>query len=420
MHLTRLALSLLLALPTVQAMPIPTQGVPIAGDAQQAAPALQQAAKALQAGQLDVAQKGFLEALRADPKQVDAVLGLADIAFRERNETELMRRLQQAEQLAPQRADVQTLLGRVHLGRKDLPKAEAALRKALQLDPKGQPQKLALVDVLIQQRKAAEALKLLEQAQQQEPKNPAIAQVMGDLLASQGSLAEAEKQWRLATELNPKNPAPWMALMRSAKDAKSALALLDEAQRHSPDSVDLLLARSQFQLQAKDRAGARATLERAAKADPKSAVPWLQLGLIDEADGKRGDARRHYLAVLERDPQQPIALNNLVMLGLADNEDPGRLETLARRAVKALPQSAAVHDTLARTLRARRDKTGALAAANEAARLAPKEPTMLLHLAEIQQWTGDRTAAKKTAEQVLALQASGDEATKAKALLAKL
>lgn len=401
-------------------MPVPTQGIPPGDGVQQANSALQQGVAALQAGQLDAAQKAFQDALRSNPKSVEALMGLADLAYRQRNETELLRRLQQAEQLAPQRVDVQTLLGRVYLGRKEFAKAEQSLRKALQLDPKAMAARLALADTLMQQNKLADALPLLQAAAEAEPRNATVAQALGDLHFGQGNKADAERQWRRAAELDPKNPAPWMSLARAAGDPKAALALVSEAARRAPDKMEVLLARAQLQMQLKDRAGARESLQQAAKADPKTALPWVHLGMLDEADGKRGEARRHYLAALERDAQQPIALNNLVMLGLLDNEDPARLEVMARRAVKAMPQNAAVHDTLARTLRLRRDKPGAVAAASEAVRLAPKDASMRLLLAELQQWAGNAQAARQSAEQVLALQAQGELADKARALIAKL
>lgn len=402
------------------AMPIPTQGVSPGGDQQQSLPALQQGQRALQAGQNEAAQKAFNEALRADPKSIDALIGLAELGARARNDGEVLRRLQQAEQLAPKRADVQTLLGRHYLTRRDLPKAEAALRKAVQLDPKGLVPRATLAEVLALQGKMSEALPLLQQAQQQEPNNAAVAFALGHVQQRLGASAEAERQWRRTAELDPKNPAPWLALAQTAKQASAALPLLDEALRRAPERADILLVRAQWQLQAKDAAGARDSLQRAAKSDPKRAAPWVQLGLLEEAAGRRAEARRHYLAALERDAFEPVALNNLVMIGLAENEDPVRLELMARRAVKALPDQPAVHDTLARTLRARKDKKGALTAASEAVRLAPKDASMRLLLAEIQQWSGDRTAARQSAEQVLTLQASGDIADKARALLTRL
>ncbi|MFN4116716.1 MAG: tetratricopeptide repeat protein, partial [Inhella sp.] len=232
--------------------------------------------------------------------------------------------------------------------------------------------------------------------------------------------AEADQQLRLAAELDPQSAQPWLILARLQSAPAAALPLLELALQREPNSYEALMMRARAQFDSKDSKGARDSLQRAAQANAKATEPLVQLGMNDEAEGRRNEARRHYLAAIERDPHQPVALNNLVMMGLADKEDPARLEIMAKRAVKALPEVAAVHDTLAQVLRLRKDKAGALAAGQQAVKLAPKDPAMLLHLAELQQWNGDRTAARKSAEAVLALQAQGADADKARTLLARL
>lgn len=407
-----------LPVPTQPVRPLPAEG---AGAGGAAASSMQQAVAALKAGKTEEAQKALQAALRANPKQIEALMGLAELSYKARKDSDTLKWLQQAERVDPQRADVQLALGRFYLERQQqADKGEAALRKAISLDPKLVPARLSLAQSLSGRGAHAEALPVLQELQKQDPKNAAAAYAIGVVQLRLGARAEAEQQLRKAGELDPKNPSPWMALARSLPDRKAAQAALDQALQRKPDNAEALLLRAGWQQQDKDLKGARDSLQRAAKADTKLADPLVQLGLIEESEGRRSEARRHYMTAIERDPHHPVALNNLVMMGLADNEDPGRLELMARRAVKALPDNAMVYDTLALALRARKDKKGALAASEQAVKLAPKEASLRLNLAEIQHWNGDRTGARKSAEQVLALQASGKDADKAKALLARL
>ncbi len=412
---------LALAPSVLQAGPVPTQGVrPLPAAGSGGNQALQQGMTALQAKQPEEARKAFVAALRASPQSVEAMLGMAELGFQARNDAETLKWLQQAERTAPQRADVQTSLGRFFMARKQADKAEAALRKAVQLDAKALRPRLDLAELLLNRQASKEALPLLREAVQIEPKNALTHYGLGVALLNGGTAAEGEASLRKSAELDPKNPAPWLVLARIQRSAATAEPFLEQALQRDPKNFDALMLRAQWQAGDKDHKALRDTLQKASQANAKVAEPWVRLALLDEAAGKRSDARRNYMAAIERDPHQPIALNNLVMMGLADGEDPSRLETMARRAVKALPNNPQVLDTLAQTLRARKDKKGALDAGVQAAKLAPKDASIQLHVAELHQWNGDRAAARTAVETVLALQPKGKEADKARELLTRL
>jgi len=416
-------LALALAL-TTHAAPVPTQSVrpmsPQSGT-NAALAQLKAGVEALKAEKDDEARKAFNAALKADPKLLEAMLGLAELGFRARNDAETLKWLQQAERIAPDRHEVSAVLGRFYLSRKQFDKAEAALRKAVQLDKgKGGGARLDLANALLGRGALKESLPVLKEAIERDPQNAGAHFAMGMTQLQLGAQAEGERLLKRASELDTKNPTALLALARTQNSSAAAAPYIEQALQRKPDFFDALLLRAHWQLNDKDGKGARDSLQRAAKANEKSAEPWVRLGLLEEAEGRRSEAKRHYLTAIERDPYQPVALNNLVMMGLADKEDPGRLELMARRAVKALPDNAAVYDTLAQTLRVRKDKAGALAAAQQAVKLSPKDAAMQLHLAEIQQWNGDRAAAKRSVEAVLALQSSGKEADRAKELLTRL
>jgi Flp pilus assembly protein TadD len=417
------SLLLCLATATVQGAPVPTQPVrPLgpAGGGQGAKVAFQQGLAALKAKRHDEARKAFTAALKADPQQIESMLGLAEVGFAARDDAETLKWLQQAERTAPQRAEVHAVLGRYYMARRQPEKAEAALRKAVQFDAKSVSSRLDLANALLARGAGKEAIPLLQEVLKLDAKQAGAQYALGLALMQTGAQADGERQLKQAAELDAKNPLPWLALARAQKTAAAAYPYLDQALERQPEQFDALMLRAHWQMSDKNNKAARDSLERAAKANEKSAEPLVRLGLMAEAEGRRSDAKRHYMAAIERDGFQPVALNNLVMMGLADKDDPGRLELMARRAVKALPDNPAVHDTLAQTLRQRKDKAGTLAAAQQAAKLAPNDAAMQLSLAEAQQWNGDRAGAKRSVEAVLALQKQGKEADRARELLARL
>lgn len=422
LHRTAALVFLALSAPPALTMPTPTQGVrplasaPKSGSAQNS---FREGVNALKAKQTDEAKKAFNAALRADPNFAPAMLGLVEVATQGGNDQEALKWLQQAERAAPALPDVHLAMARFYLARKQPDKAEPALRKAVELDPKGVIQRLNLAEVLSARGADREALPLLRQVIEMAPQSAGAHFGLGRTQLRLGARAEGEQALRKAAELEPKNPLPWLVLAQAQTSAAAALPLVEQALARQADFFPALMLRAHWQATGKDLTGARATLERAAKANGASAEPLVNLAMLEEEAGRRNEARRLYLAAVERDAHHPIALNNLVMIGLDEKDDPARLELMARRAVKALPDNPRVQDTLAQVLRQRKDKAGALAAAQRAAKLAPSDPALLLSLAEIQQWAGDRAAAARSAQAVLALQATGKEADKAKALLAR-
>lgn len=407
--------------PTVPALPTPTQGVrPVLVSQGDSGDALKQGAEALSAKQPERARKHFEAALRSNPKQIAAMLGLAELAFQARNDGETLKWLQQAERTDAQRAEVQAALGRFYMARKQADKGEPALRKAIALDAKALRPRLDLADALMRRGADAEALTLLKQVVAQDPKLVGPQLALGQLQQRMGSTGEADKTLRAAAQLEPKNALPWLLLARAQKTAAGALPLLEQALEREPRHYDALMLRAYWQMEARDASAARATLDRAAQADPKAAEPLVRLGLLEEQAGRRSEARRHYLVAIERNPYHPVALNNLVMMGLADKEDPGRLELMAKRAVKALPGNAQVLDTLALVQRQRKDKGSALASARQAVQLDPKDPGLLLTLAEMQLWNGDRDAARRSLAQLQQLKPAAELGARLRELESRL
>jgi tetratricopeptide (TPR) repeat protein len=133
-------------------------------------PLLTQAYSALQGGQLDQARRDYGQVYSAEPKNVDALLGLAAIAVRIDDNEEATRRYLQILELEPRHTLAQAGLVGL-LGRADPAAAESKLRHLISLDP-----------------------------------SPYLYFTLGNLYADQSQWAAAQQAYFQAYNLEPANP----------------------------------------------------------------------------------------------------------------------------------------------------------------------------------------------------------------------
>ncbi|HSC94848.1 MAG TPA: tetratricopeptide repeat protein [Burkholderiales bacterium] len=145
-----------------------------AGDAEPVLhPMLPQAYAALQSGQLDQAQRLYQGVLGAEPKNVDALLGLAAIAVRQGNSDEATRRYLQVLDLEPRNALAQSGLIAL-LGRADPVAAESRLKQLIAREPSAHLY-FTLGNLYADQSQWAAAQHAYFQAHHLEPANPDYA-----------------------------------------------------------------------------------------------------------------------------------------------------------------------------------------------------------------------------------------------------
>jgi len=136
-------------------------------------PQLLQAYAALQSGQLDQAQRLYSDVLGAEPKNIDALLGLAAVAVRQGNSEEATRRYLHLLELEPQNALAQSGLIAL-LGRADPVAAESKLRQLIAREPSAHLY-FTLGNLYADQSQWAAAQHAYFQAHHLEPANPDYA-----------------------------------------------------------------------------------------------------------------------------------------------------------------------------------------------------------------------------------------------------
>jgi len=119
------------------------------------------------------------------------------------------------------------------------------------------------------------------------------------------------------------------------------------------------------------------------------------------AVGQLDEAEAFYRQVLDKQPRQVLALNNLAFV-LATQKKPGAV-AMAEQALQLAPRSAAVMDTLAMALAGEQKLPRALEMQKKAVAAAPEVYNFRLQLAKLLIQAGDKANARSELSTLAAL-----------------
>ncbi len=219
-----------------------------------------------------------------------------------------------------------------------------------------------------------------------------------------------QAQWRLAMMENKPDQALAVARKLQAQRPDEAVGFSMEGdlevRRRNWDAASAALRKAMTRQQPGDAAlrlhGSLVAGGKAAEAD-KLAADWrksqpqdmafvMHLGDLAISRGEAAKAEALYREVLDRQPEQVLALNNLAY-ALALQKKPGAV-ALAEQALQRAPKAAAIMDTLAFTLAAEQQLDKAIAVQTEAVTLAPEAHQFRLQLAKLLLQSGKKTDAR--------------------------
>lgn len=130
-----------------------------------------------------------------------------------------------------------------------------------------------------------------------------------------------------------------------------------------------------------DLAGAEAAFQEAIAADGSLTAARYSLGTVYEGQQRFDDAARLYQEILDANPKDAIALNNLAYNLAVHQDKPKEALPMAERAQLLSPRSASILDTLGWIRHLVGDTQGALKALVPAARSMPDSADVQLHAA---------------------------------------
>jgi putative PEP-CTERM system TPR-repeat lipoprotein len=262
--------------------------------------------------------------------------------------------------LQPRNPMPEMRLAEVHMSAKDHESAARALRRAAELAPGNPAVPLAQARLAMMEGKPEDALKVARDLQKRFPQDPLGLTLEGDVEANRKNWDAAAAAYRGVLKLTRNSEATAKLHTVLVSGNKTA-----EAERLAAEWL---------------------------KANPKDTSFNYFLGDVALAQNDLPRAEARYRAVLEVQPDNALALNNVAWL-LAKQGKPGALP-MAQKANQLLPDRAPLIDTLSYALEAENKINEAIEAQKRAIALAPKDANMTLRLAKLYIKAGDKTRAR--------------------------
>jgi putative PEP-CTERM system TPR-repeat lipoprotein len=401
------------------------------------------------------ARKRLETILEKDSKNVEAMLALANLVGQTPgNEQQGVDWLERAKRADPGAVQPRLLLATYYLEKGDAKKAVATAQEALAISPDSD----VLLDVLGRAQLAvgatAQALTTYSRLVSVAPQSPLALFRLASVQEMNNNQAGASHSLRQALELKPdylEAQAALASLEVRAGHVEEARRIGQKAQKQAPKSPigytiegDVLMAEKKFERAAKTYETAYG-LKKSGTAAMKIHAAYAQAGKSQEgeaklrqwlndtpsdlsarfyladfnlANGKYAGAIEQYRAILEKQPQNVVVLNNLAW-AYHQAGDPRGLE-YAERGFKLEPNNAALADTLGWFLVERGQTARGLELLRKATFLAPNEPQPRYHLAQAWLKSGDQDRARQELERLQADGAKFPQASEAMALLKQL
>lgn len=218
-------------------------------------------------------------------------------------------------EVAPRLATAHYALGLAQLAQGRTDAATTSFNETLRLNPKAGAAELQLARLNVRRGNVDEALRFAESARRSQPASmPARLEVARALLAKD-DLDRAEAELKSLRSAFPK-AAPVHALYGNLWLARSDVAAanraFDLALELDPGNLQALAGRVATDVRSKRHADARARVEKAITANPKSAELFILWGRVEFSAGDYAQAERRLREAIELNP---AALNAYGLLG---------------------------------------------------------------------------------------------------------
>lgn len=387
------------------------------------------AALDLNAGRVDAARTRFEAVTQSQPKSHEAWLALAELSARTGGtQDQVVQSMRSGVKANPGHAAPHLSLIKQLTNMGDGKAALAAAREAAAAVPNNHEVLAALGRAQLAASQAEQAAQTFRQLTVQQPSNAEHHRQLADALLAGNDADNAQRSYQRALELDPELQAAMQGVVKAAMLAKrpqDALRLAQEMQKKAPkEALPLRLEGDvEFSLRNGDAAitayrkalqisrsgetaallhGAYVRLNRKEDAarfaaewlreKPKDAVFRYHLGDMALTQDDASAAEKHYRAVLELQPQNPLALNNVAWLLVRSGRSGG--VSMAEKAARLMPGNPAILDTLAGALAADNQLPKAVEVQKQAVAFSQGNPALRLSLAKLLIKSGAATQAK--------------------------
>ncbi len=349
-------------------------------------PAAQLALHYVRTGQKQKALTLAQKLQTANPTAADALELLAQMRLANDDKSGALEGYEKLAVLMPSSAAVHVRIAAIHVAMNKPAQAADALKKALSLQPDFLEAQVALAGVEQARGNHEQALSIARNIQKQHEKSPAGYMLEGELLMAQQKPAQAAKSYERAYALN-----------KTSQHAIKLHAALRNGGREKE---------------------ADAHIAQWLQEHPTDLMTHAYIAQVYLTKGQNKQAIRHYETILQHEPKDVRAMNNLAWA--YQQEKDGRALQLAEKAYAAEGSNPSILDTLGWILVERGELARGVDLLQKAVSLAPDAAEIRYHLAQALVKTGDKEKARSELQRVLGAGKEFSKEKEARALLAQL
>ena len=285
---------------------------------------LQKADRYFDAGQYDQAEVEYINVLRREYGNVQAISGLADIYYNEGRLSKAAPFIVKAHQLDTNNLDMNLKLGILYLSFGKTKEARDLANFVLDRKPQDDQAPLLLAETA---RTPADTLEIKHRLETlvQKNDNAALQVALGSLALRAQDFKSAESAFKRAQTLDPKSSVAWAALgtfyLTQTNLIQAEAALKTAAELGSARSREKVQYAG-FKAQTGDADGARRMLEEMVQKTPDYIPAWMELAKMAAAEKKYDDCIGYLNKLLARDPDNYDALMMGAQLKLTQGKIP--------------------------------------------------------------------------------------------------
>lgn len=337
-------------------------------------------------GAFDAAVSNARRLLQRNPGDVEAMLVYSQALISKKNYTDADKILKLVAERAPNAAELHRQLALLALFRNDLPAAGRQFEQAWELQPQSKLLLEGTLQVYLAERQPDAAIAFLEKEIGSHPKDALLYHQLAQVLLLEKKRPEAISALKAALSLDPGMP-------------DSSILLADQ---YATDNK----AQDAFQV-----------LEDSLQRNSHDASLSLRAGMIFEKLSRWTDARKAYEQVLQLDPDNAIAKNNMAWLIMEHGGNIDVALNLAQQAEEKLGDNSQITNTIGWVYYQKGVYTTAWQYLKESADKDQKNALFQYHLAMASFKLGKRDQARQALANALKLDPKFQEAQEARQLL---
>jgi putative PEP-CTERM system TPR-repeat lipoprotein len=262
-------------------------------------------------GDSEGARKSFEKALAINPTYLPAVSALAKMDLRAKQPQQAEKRFEAV--LGKEPKNVPALLALAELRARSGAKVEESIelvKRAIAAAPNEVAPRMALIGIHLGAQQKDKALAAAQEALTAIPDRPELLDLAGRVFQMNGDSQQALAVFGKLANLMPTSPQPYLRMAEihlAAKDREAARNALAKGLSVHPDSLPLLQAQIQLDLEEGKRDAALAKARELQKSQPQQGLGYLLEGDIHAANKSWAEAARTYRAGLKVAPATELA-----------------------------------------------------------------------------------------------------------------